>query len=293
MKKTKNPLSPPLGAHTSISGGVFNAIKEGQEIGADVVQIFSKNQRQWTARSYSEEELEEYFRLQKETGIYPAMVHDSYLINLASPKKETLKKSHAAFIDELQRTSTLKISYLVTHPGSHTGSGEADGVRQIGESLKQCWETAEVSDVIILLETTAGQGTNLGYTFEQLRDMIAFSGIEEHLGVCIDTCHIFAAGYDIRTAEGWEKTIEEFDRVIGLPTLKAFYLNDSLKEFGSRKDRHERIGQGEIGSEAFKSILNDPRINQLPMILEIPGGLEAYREDLTLLRNLINDVIVS
>lgn len=287
MKEKNKSLSPPLGAHTSISGGVFNAIKEGQEIGADVVQIFSKNQRQWSARSYSEEELEEYFRLREETGIEPVMVHDSYLINLASPKKETLKKSHAAFIDELQRTSTLKIPYLVTHPGSHTGSGETEGVKQIAESLKQCWESAEVSDVIILLETTAGQGTNLGYTFEQLRDMIALSGIEDHLGVCIDTCHIFAAGYDIRFAECWEKTIEEFDRVIGLPKLKAFHLNDSLKEFASRKDRHARIGQGEIGVGGFRAILNDPQVNRLPMVLEIPGGIEAYREDLILLRSLV------
>jgi len=286
MENNKNPLSPPLGAHTSISGGVFNAIKEGQEIGADVVQVFSKNQRQWSGRWYSEEELETYFRLQEETGIEPVMVHDTYLINLASPKKEMLEKSIAAFIDELQRTSTLKIPYLVTHPGSHTGAGEAAGIQQVAESLKRCWESAGVADLIILLETTAGQGTNLGYKFEHLRDMIALSGIEAHLGVCLDTCHIFTAGYDIRTPEAWENTLREFDKIIGLSKLKAFHLNDSLVEFASHKDRHARIGQGEIGAGGFRAILNDSRVNHLPMVLEIPGGIDAYREDLALLRSL-------
>jgi deoxyribonuclease-4 len=290
MKNNKNILSPPLGAHTSISGGVFNAIKHGQEIGADVVQIFSKNQRQWRGRWYSDEELEIYFRLREETGIEPLMVHDTYLINLASPGKETLEKSIAAFNDELQRTSVLKIPYLVTHPGSHTGSGEAAGIQQVAESLKRCWESAEVSDVIILLETTAGQGTNLGYKFEHLRDIIAFSEIERNMGVCIDTCHIFTAGYDIRTPETWENTLQEFDKIIGLSKLKAFHLNDSLMEFASRKDRHARIGRGEIGAGGFNAILSDCRVNLLPMILEIPGGNNAYREDLLVLRDLVSGV---
>jgi deoxyribonuclease-4 len=288
MKDNKNLPTPPLGAHTSISGGVFNAIKHGQEIGADVVQIFSKNQRQWSARWYAEEELETYFRLREETNIHPVMVHDTYLINLASPKAEILEKSISAFTNELQRTSTLKIPYLVIHPGSHTGAGETAGVKQVAESLKRCWESAGVTDVMILLETTAGQGTNLGYKFEHLRDIIEFSAIEKHLGVCIDTCHIFAAGYDMRTSQARDKTIQEFDKIIGLANLKAFHLNDSLKEFDSRKDRHTQIGQGEIGLEAFKAIINDSRVNQLPMILEVPGGNEAYREDLALLRRLIS-----
>ncbi len=283
--KTKT-FSPLLGAHTSIAGGVFNAIKAGREIGADVVQIFSKNQRQWSGRAYSDEELATYFRLREETGIQPAMVHDTYLINLASPDAETLNKSLAAFIDEIQRTSTLKIPYLVAHPGSHAGAGEKTGVRRVAESLRRCWESAAVSGVIILLETTAGQGSNLGYTFAQLRDMIALSGVEAHLGVCIDTCHVFAAGYDIRTAEGWEKTVQEFERIIGLPKLKAFHFNDSRHALGSRKDRHERIGRGEIGAEGFRLILNDARVNRLPMILEIPGGRDADKEDLDLLRGM-------
>lgn len=279
-------FSPLLGAHTSIAGGVFNAIKIGQEIGAEVVQIFSKNQRQWSGRPYPDEELEIYFRLREETGIHPALVHDTYLINLASPDAETLKKSLAAFTDEIRRTATLKIPYLVAHPGSHAGSGEEAGVRRVAESLRRCWDSAAVSGVMILLETTAGQGSNLGYTFAQLRDMIALSGVEAHLGVCIDTCHVFAAGYDIRTAQGWEKTVQEFDRIIGLVKLKAFHFNDSLHTLGSRKDRHERIGRGEIGAEGFRLILNDARVNRRPMILEIPGGHDADREDLELLRAL-------
>ena len=280
---------PPLGAHTSIAGGVFNAIIHGAEIEADVVQIFSKNQRQWVGKPYSESELEEYFRQIETTGIRPVLIHDSYLINLASPNEETLQKSIEAFADELRRGITLKVPYVLTHPGSHTGSGETTGVKTVAESLRKCWEMAGDEAVMILLETTAGQGTNLGYTFEHLRDMIALSGIEAHIGVCIDTCHIFAAGYDIRTAEAWEHTLNTFDRVIGLSNLKAFHLNDSIHELGSRKDRHERIGKGQISTEGFRVILNDRRVNHLPMILEIPGGNPAYAEDLRLLRGLLEN----
>lgn len=282
-----SPARPPLGAHTSIAGGVFNAIVHGEEIGADVVQIFSKNQRQWLGKYYTDEELAQYFAKIEETGIRPVIIHDSYLINLASPKKDILEKSIEAFADELRRGVTLKIPYVLTHPGSHLGSGEDAGVKQVGVSLRQCWEMAGDPFVMILLETTAGQGTNLGYTFEQLRDMISHSGIEEHVGVCIDTCHIFAAGYDIRTPEAWDKTLETFDRVIGLAKLKGFHLNDSRHEPGSKKDRHERIGKGYITAAGFEIIVNDSRVNHLPMILEIPGGDAAYAEDLKVLRSLI------
>ncbi|RMF60936.1 MAG: deoxyribonuclease IV [Calditrichaeota bacterium] len=281
---------PPLGAHTSIAGGVFTAIRQGVEIEADVVQIFSKNQRQWLGKPYSEEELETYFKEREETGIHPVVIHDSYLINLASPKKDILEKSIQAFADELQRGITLKIPYVLTHPGSHLGEGESFGIKQIGESLKQCWEMAGDDNIMIILETTAGQGTNLGYTFEQIRDMIDSSGIEPHVGVCIDTCHIFAAGYDIRSKEAWEQTLDRFDEVIGLSKLKLFHLNDSRHELGSRKDRHARIGEGFIGKEGFETLLNNSRVNHLPMILEIPGGLEAYREDLILLRTFRNAI---
>jgi deoxyribonuclease-4 len=278
---------PRLGAHTSTSGGLYNALYEGEKIKADVIQIFSKNQRQWFARDYPAEELDKYFSAVEETNVQPIMIHTSYLINLGSSNKETLKKSLAALTDEIKRAGILKIPYVVLHPGSHLGEGEDTGIQKISDNLKISIDKADSDDVVILLETTAGQGTNLGYTFEQLRNIMDLSGTEDRIGVCLDTCHIFAAGYDIRTAETWQKTKETFDDIIGLKKLLSFHLNDSLREFKSRKDRHERIGKGEIGSKTFEIILNDSQINHLPMILEIPGGPEAYGQDLKVLRSLI------
>ncbi len=275
-----------LGAHTSISGGVFNAIYEGRDIRADVVQIFSKNQRQWLGRDYSAEELDKYFQAIAETGVRPVMIHTSYLINLAATNPDTMEKSVTALIDELKRAARLQIPYVVLHPGSHLDAGEEAGVQAIAGNLRQVVEAAEAPSVTILLEATAGQGSNLGYTFEQLRDIMAESGVSERLGVCLDTCHIFAAGYDIRTAAAWQQTRAAFDKIIGLEKLRGVHLNDSKHPLGSRKDRHERIGEGELGSEAFRVILNDPQVNHLPMILEVPGGTAAYAEDLQLLRGL-------
>ncbi|MFQ5582879.1 MAG: deoxyribonuclease IV [Calditrichia bacterium] len=279
--------SPPLGAHTSTAGGLFNALYEGKEIKADVVQIFSKNQRQWFGKGYSEEDLEKFFGSREETGVQPVMIHTSYLINLASTNMDTLKKSIAALKDEIERAHTLKIPYVVQHPGSHMGEGEEAGLQKIADNLKKVIVEAAVDDVLVLLETTAGQGTNLGYTFEQIKKIIDLSGVPDHLGVCMDTCHIFAAGYDIRTADGWDNTKNKFDEIIGLEKLMGFHLNDSMKEFGSRKDRHERIGKGELGLAPFEIILNDPRLREIPMVLEVPGGKEAYAEDLVVLRGLI------
>ncbi len=286
MKKQPKTM---IGAHTSIAGGVFNAISNGEKIDADVVQIFSKSQRQWEGREYTDEELAEFFQLQIETGIKPVVIHNSYLINLANPDPAKREKSIAAFCDEMRRAGILKVPYLLTHPGSHLGSGEAAGVETIAKSLKETWERSAVPDVKILLEATAGQGTNLGNRFEHIRDMLDQSGIASHLGVCIDTCHIFAAGYDMRTAEDWEKTITTFDEIIGLDKLRLFHLNDSAKPFDSRRDRHSRIGQGEIGIEGFRALMNDVRVSHLPMILEVPGGLDGYREDIALLRSLVAD----
>ncbi len=279
--------TPKLGAHTSVAGGIFNAISQGQEINADVVQIFSKNQRQWVGKDYSPEALEKYFQTIAETGVHPVMIHTSYLINLGSTNDETVKKSVAALGDEIKRAHLLKIPYIVLHPGSHTGAGEAAGIQKISENLKKTVERADATDVTVLLETTAGQGTNLGYTFAQLRDMMDQSGMEARLGVCLDTCHVFTAGYDIRTAEGWRQTRNEFSEIIGLNKLMGFHLNDSKQPFASRKDRHERIGKGELGIVTFEAILNDPLVQHVPMILEIPGGAEAYAEDLTVLRGLL------
>lgn len=279
--------SPPLlGAHTSTSGGLSNAIEEGKEIKADVLQIFSKNQRQWLGRDYKEGEVAQFHRAIEESGIRPVMVHTSYLINLASTNEDTLNKSIAAMIDELHRCHLLKIPYLVLHPGSHLGEGEEAGIKKISQHLKKVVNEAKVDDVIILLETTAGQGTNLGYTFEQLREIMDQSGVEKHLAVCMDTCHIFAAGYDLRTPPAWQKTKQTFDDVIGLAKLKGFHLNDSQKGLGSKVDRHDQIGKGLLGKETFEILLNDPDMSGLPMILEVPGGIKAYKEDLKILRGL-------
>lgn len=277
---------PLLGAHTSTSGGVFNAIKEGKEIKADVLQIFSKNQKQWKGREYKEGEVEKFQQLIEETGIRPVMVHTSYLINLASTNESTLSKSIDALIDEMQRCHILQIPYLVLHPGSHLNAGEEAGIKKISQNLKKIVNKANVDDVIILLETTAGQGTNLGYTFEQLREMMDQSVVGKQLGVCMDTCHIFTAGYDIRTKEAWQKTKQAFDNIIGLHKLKGFHLNDSQRDLGSKVDRHDRIGKGLLGIKPFEIILNDPDLRGLPMILEVPGGPKAYKEDLKLLRGL-------
>jgi len=282
---TNNKL-PLLGAHTSTSGGVFNAIIEGKEIKADVLQIFSKNQKQWKGRAYKEGEVEKFHQLIDETGIKPVMVHTSYLINLGSTNELTLSNSSDALIDELQRCHLLKIPYLVLHPGSHLNAGEEVGIKKISQNLKKIVSEADVDDVIILLETTAGQGTNLGYTFEQLREMMDRSSVDKHLGVCMDTCHIFTAGYDIRTPDAWQKTKQAFDNIIGLHKLKGFHLNDSQKDLGSKVDRHDRIGKGFLGKKPFEIILNDPDMKGLPMILEVPGGPKAYKQDLKILRGL-------
>jgi deoxyribonuclease-4 len=278
---------PPLGAHTSIAGGIHNAIYSGAQIGCDVVQIFSKNQLQWKGKKTRQEEVDQFRAAIAETGVYPITVHDSYLINLASPNPETFRKSFNAFTDELRRCEFLGISYLVMHPGSHMGRGEAAGITTIAEALRKSYTDAECQSTVVLLETTAGQGTNLGSTFEQLRDIIDQSRLEDRIAVCVDTCHIFAAGYDLRTMESWSETKARFDRILGLKNLKVFHLNDSLQELGSRVDRHARIGKGKIGLAGFSALVNDPDLRHIPMILEIPGGNKAYQQDIRKLRKII------
>jgi deoxyribonuclease-4 len=279
---------PPLGAHTSIAGGIHNAIYSGARIGCDVVQIFSKNQLQWKGRKISQEDVDRFHAAIAETGVYPMTVHDSYLINLASPDPETYRKAFSAFIDELKRCEFLGIPYLVMHPGSHMGRGEATGIIAIADAVRNGYTEADCQNTVILLETTAGQGTNLGYSFEQLRDIIDQSQLEERIAVCMDTCHIFAAGYDLRTTESWNETKARFDRILGLEKLKIFHLNDSLQELGSRVDRHARIGKGQIGLEGFSALVNDTDLRQIPMILEIPCGNKAYQQDIRKLRRLVN-----
>ena len=254
----------------SIAGGVSRALDRGSELGLETIQIFTKNANQWKGKRISEEERRRFVQRRDETGIDPIVAHDSYLINLASPDARMLERSLIAFEDEMDRCCQLGIQYLVMHPGGHLGSGEKQGIERVGEALKVALLEKEDTGVNIVLETTAGQGTQLGYRFEQLRDIITIVNLPHRMGVCLDTCHIFAAGYDIRTREGCERILMEFDRVIGLETLVVIHANDSKRELGSRVDRHEHIGEGQIGIEAFSFLLNHPRLSELPFILETP-----------------------
>ena len=278
-----------FGAHMSIAGGLHKAFGHGERAGCNTIQIFSKNQQQWRARPLAEQDIAQFKAEQQRTGFGPIVVHDSYLINLASPNDELWEKSIAAFADELERCAALGIPYLVTHPGAHTGSGEQAGLRREAEALNRLFEQGVGGDVVVLLETTAGQGSCLGHRFEHLAQLIELSRRPERLGVCVDTCHMLAAGYDIRTAESCAATLEEFDRVVGIERIKAFHLNDSQKDLGSRVDRHAHIGEGCIGLEGFRAIVNDPRFADMPMILETPKGddLAEDIENLAKLRGLI------
>jgi len=254
----------------SIAGGVSRALDRGEELGLDTIQIFTKNANQWSGRAITDEERDRFKRRKEETGIDPVIAHDSYLINLASPDREMFEKSLDAFEDEIHRCHRLEVPYLVMHPGAHLGTGESRGIRQIGEAIRVAVLEREEQAVCILLETTAGQGTQIGYRFEHLRDIMAEVNMPERLGVCLDTCHIFAAGYDFRSEETYEETMALFDDVIGLETLRVVHVNDSKKELGSRVDRHEHIGRGRIGEAAFGFFLNDARLADLPFILETP-----------------------
>jgi deoxyribonuclease IV len=275
-----------LGAHMSIAGGVFKAIIEGEKTGCTTIQIFTKSSNQWRAKELGEKELETYQAEQKRTGISPVIGHDSYLINLGSPDADLIRKSREAFLIELERCEKMKIPYLVTHPGSHLGQGEDWGLKRIAESIDWLHERTDGYGVKIALETTAGQGTNLGYKFEQLAQIMNQAKHPERVKVCIDTCHIFAAGYEISTPDGYKKTIAEFDRIIGLKYLAVIHLNDSKKGFGSKVDRHEHIGKGQIGEQAFRFIMQDKRFEQIPKLLETPKENEMDKVNLAILRKL-------
>lgn len=278
-----------MGAHMSIAGGVDKALLEGKKVDCEAIQIFTKSSRQWAAHPYSKEEIENFCRNQKDSGITTVVAHDSYLLNLGSPDAGLRKRSVRGFIDEMERCETLKIPYLIAHPGAHMGAGEEAGIKTIARSLDETHAACKGYNVTVALEITAGQGSNLGYRFDQIRKMIDAAQESDRLKVCFDTEHAFAAGYDLRTKEGYERTFGEFDKTIGLERIAAFHLNDSKKEFHSRVDRHEHIGKGHIGVEAFRLLMNDRRFWGLPMCLETPKGpdLKEDRENLTLLRSLI------
>jgi deoxyribonuclease-4 len=279
-----------FGSHVSASGGVDKVFARAEEVGATSIQIFSKNERQWTAKPLEADVVERFHAERERMGIDPKLlvIHDSYLINLASPKEENLAKSLLAFRDELERGDTLGIPNLVTHPGAHTGSGVDVGIARFAQSLNELFDAMPDSKTITLLETTAGQGSSLGRSFEELAAIIDQVEDKSRVGVCMDTCHIFAAGYDFRTPEQYAETMGKFDEIVGVKYLRALHLNDSKNPLGSFKDRHDAIGAGEIGIEGFRHFVNDSRLAGLPGLLETekdPAG-EYDRKNLATLRGL-------
>ncbi|MGB9723902.1 MAG: deoxyribonuclease IV [Chloroflexia bacterium] len=278
---------PYLGAHMSIAGRVDQAILRGRSIGCEAVQIFTKQPNRWAAKPLTAEEIAAFGQAWRESGIGPVWAHDAYLINLASPDPALWEQSVQAFQVELERARALVLPYLVTHAGAHKGAGEAEGLRRIVAALDRV--LAHVPEVMVLLETTAGQGDYLCYRFEHLAWVIEHSAHPERLGICFDTCHVFAAGYELRTPEGYEETFRRLDEIVGLERLRVFHLNDSLKGLGSRVDRHTHIGQGQLGLEPFRMLLNDPRFREHPMVLETPKGpeMEEDRRNLAVLRGLL------
>ncbi len=257
------------GAHVSASGGVFNAPLNAKEIGAKAFALFTKNQRQWKAKPLDAETIDKFKQNLEEAGIKPQHVlpHDSYLINLGHPEEEKRQKSLDAFIDEVQRCEQLGLDRLNFHPGSHLKKiSEEVCLDRIAESMNKTLE--ETEGVTLVIENTAGQGSNLGYKFEHLAYLIDKSIDKNRVGVCIDTCHMFTAGYDIRTREAYDKTWQEFDEIVGFEYLKGMHINDSKPDLGSRVDRHHSLGKGKIGLDAFRFIMNDPRMDDIPLVLE-------------------------
>jgi deoxyribonuclease-4 len=278
-----------LGAHQSIAGGVEKALGRGQEAGCDTIQIFVKTPSRWVSKPLAEENVVAFRAAVAETGIWPVFAHALYLINLATPDEALWRKSLDALTDDLERCERLELPGLVIHPGSHMGRGEEAGLTRIIAALDEVHTRLPGYKVQVWLETTAGQGDQLGYRFEHLQAMIAGVQAPERLGVCFDTAHAFAAGYELRTREGYQETWATFDRLLGLDRLRAVHLNDSKRALGSRVDRHEHIGQGLLGVEPFRLLLNDTRFHGVPMTLETEKGpdLAEDKENLRLLRSLI------
>ncbi|HEX30111.1 TPA: deoxyribonuclease IV [Candidatus Poribacteria bacterium] len=276
-----------LGAHVPAAGGLHKAIAFAEKLGCQSIQIFTRSPRSWRAKPLTSKEIDAFREAWRNSSVIEILGHDCYLTNLASPKPETIDKSVASFVDQMERCQALGIRYLVTHLGSHLGSGEEEGLKRFVENLSRAVSMAEAPDVIVLLETTAGQGTNLGYTFEQIRYVLDAAEPKGRYAVCYDTCHTFAAGYDITTPEGYNETLGRFEDIIGLEKLKAFHLNDSKFPSGSRKDRHEHIGEGMMGLDPFRMLLNDDRFSSLPGVLETPDSLGMFERNLEILRGLV------
>jgi deoxyribonuclease-4 len=277
-----------LGAHMSIAGGLHRALLRGREVGCSVVQIFLRNQLQWTARPYADSEVREFRAAWKATGIRTVFAHANYLINLATPVPAEWRRAVDVFQDELERAEALGLPFVVIHPGSHRGAGVEDGIRRVAQAIDLLHERTRGHRTRIVLENTAGGGATIGRTFEELAAVIGAVKEPARVGVCLDTCHLFAAGYDISSADGYRMTMARGLRVLGRGRVRAFHLNDARQPLGSGLDRHEKIGRGHLGVETFRRLMNDRRFARVPMALETPKDPEprADRQALRLLRSL-------
>lgn len=278
-----------IGAHTSAAGGVHHALLQGKEIGATTIQLFTSNQRRWETKPIPESEVELWKRTIEETGLQKIMSHDSYLINLGAPDPIILEKSRKAFKEEYERCLQLGLAFLNFHPGAALTEDAQQCLDRIVESLLELKALCQKGNTKLLLEATAGQGSNVGYRFEQLAYIIDRVKKDLPIGVCIDTCHIFAAGYDIRTKECWQNTLNEFEQVVGLQYLQAFHLNDSAKGLGSRVDRHSSLGKGEIGLESFRFLMTNPKTRHIPKYLETPEGPLVWKSEIEILKEMAGE----
>jgi len=286
MEKKQDSLL--LGAHMSIAGGFEKSLERGESIGCTAIQIFTKSGRQWAAKKISPKEADLFLAKLKDTPIKTVVAHASYLINIGSPDNTTAKKSINALADELDRCNILNIPYLVLHPGSRLDSDENECLQRISDNLNEAMSKTS-GKTMLLLETMAGQGSSIGNTFEQLAFIRSKSEFKSRVGVCLDTCHVFAAGYDFRTPALYKQMWQDFDAIIGKNHLKAIHLNDSKKELGSNVDRHEDIGKGKIGLEGFRLLINDKTLMHIPKILETPkkNGLEEDVANIKTIKDLI------
>jgi deoxyribonuclease IV len=276
-----------IGAHTSIAGGLFNALYEGKKIGATAIQIFTANQRRWSSKAITTEDIDKWEEAKAKTSITHIMSHNSYLINMGSQDPLISHKSNKAFSEEIDRCHQLNIKHLNIHPGSATGNiSPEECLSTIVNNILSHSDSLNNADITLILETTAGQGNNVGYLFDHMAYIISHLKGEIKVGVCIDTCHIFTAGYDIRTSDAWDTTLQQFDDSIGIKYLSCFHVNDSLSDIGEKKDRHAHLGKGKIGLESFKILMTNPLTRNQPKYLETPKSDNIWSDEISLLRKL-------
>jgi deoxyribonuclease IV len=275
-----------LGAHVSTAGGLARAPESGRFLAAEAIQVFTRNKVQWRGRPVGKREAASFHTAVASSGVRAVLAHGSYLVNLGSPFPAALRRSRAAFLADMVRCHALRIPYLVFHPGAHMGAGERTGLATVARSLDHLLERGAALDVMPLLEVTAGQGSCLGHRFEHLAEILGQLRQPERVGVCLDTCHLYAAGYDIATPRGYEAMLVELDRHIGLGRVRAVHLNDSKLGLGSRRDRHESIGRGHLGLDTFRRVVRDPRLLSVPKVLETPGPISRWKSELRVLRRL-------